>query len=399
MKKSLYIITFCALSSVGLHLYLSHRSYSLLTDKAKSSFCYINEVLNCDSALTSAYSEWAGLPLAVWGLVVAVILTLLALCLLLKWTETPSFFWLIMGFFATLSAGASIVMLGISYFLLKLFCPLCMVLYALSFILFALTLLPIKKHFSALSKKGFYRVLAYFLMAWPAGALIAHLIFMNLYNVKSMEKTIQLSMKDWHSTPIKNTKIKPLLTFGSTKQASRFTIMEFADFLCSHCRNSYYTLKKFKASHPQVRVEYFAFPLDQCQSERVSCTLIKAVYCAKKQQKGWYLHDLIFENQKDFIPLTDAEKALEKIKQKIKTHTTKQTTENTTKQATENNWDWEKWEKCIQSPATKQFVESQIQAGKKLKVTGTPTLFVNGKKISSRYLMKTLKTLFKHLNI
>ena len=182
---------------------------------------------------------------------------------------------------------------------------------------------------------------------------------------------------DWNSAPVKQSMEKALLTTGPSKKEAIMTITEFADFLCSYCRKSYYILKIFKASNPRVRIEYFSFPLDQCKSKRASCALTRAVHCAKKQEQGWKMHEVAFEHQKEFIPITDDKKAFQKLKDL----------------SSDLQINWDKWTECVNSPSAIAAQHKQIKAGSDMNVMGTPSLFVNGKKVNHMYFTKTIKAI------
>jgi len=382
MKKILYTILICSFISIGFHLYLSSRSYFLAADRATdSTICNVSESINCDSALASPYSGFAGVPVANWGFATNLIILLLSLILVINWTEKPSLIWFIMNCFTCASAGASLIMLSISSFFLKLFCPFCVILYILSFIIAIGAFLSGKKYLSFLYLKKTYLLLPCVFVVWIGVALVLHLIFINIYDIKSVQKTVRLNVMDWTSAPVKNSGEKALLTAGPSNDKTLITITEFADFLCSHCRNSYYTLKTFKAIYPQIRVEYFSFPLDRCKSNRASCVLTRATFCAEKQNQGWNMHGIIFEHQKDFIPLTDNRTALEKLK-----HFSDHLSLN-----------WSEWSECVGSLSAFEAVRKQIKAAENMKITGTPALFVNGRKIHRRYFTKTVKAIHKQL--
>ena len=200
---------------------------------------------------------------------------------------------------------------------------------------------------------------------------------MSTHNIKSTDKIVQSNLMDWNSAPVKQSKEKALLTAGPSKKEASITITEFADFLCSYCRKSYYILKIFKASNPKIRIEYFSFPLDQCKSKRASCALTRAVHCAEKQEQGWSMHEVVFEHQEEFIPLTDDKKAFQKVKD-LNSHL-------------QINWD--KWIECVDSPSTIEAQNKQIKAGNDMNVMGTPSLFVNGKKVNHVYFTKTIKVI------
>ncbi len=386
---------------MGLSLYLSHRSYSLLADRATGkSLCHISSDWDCDQALNSSYSEWAGVPLSNWAFATYFIIALLILLLMQqgpapqnqKNTSRPLS--LSLSFFAILSAGASLFMLAVSVFVLKFFCPFCVLLYVLSFVvLFAVffcfpplslvrSLFHSKKSGVSLSFSSVPGCFVYSCLIFTGLTFLTHVVFLSLYDIPSMKKTVRFNVMDWLSAPEKKPLDQALLSFGPDQKEALLTVTEFADFLCVHCRNVYYSLKREKIK-PYMRVEFFSFPLDQCDGPSLSCQLTRAVYCAEQQQQGWAMHDLIFENQPLLVSLRnkDQEKSQETLKTFVQTLNLNQTL----------------WQKCMLSSFAKRAEQEQIEAGKQWGVTGTPAVFVNGKKISHIYLTSTLKALHQHL--
>ena len=363
---------------MALHFYLSQRSYSLSADKAgKSSLCHIHSDWNCDRALSSPYSDLAGVPLSNYGGVLNFIIAVLSLLLMAKREQVIGS---ALGFFAILSASASCIMLALSFWILRFFCPLCMVLHILSFLIlfcaFFHTPLLSLSWAKSLKKEGASWLLGSS-VAFVSLSFLIHLIFIQVYDIKSINKTVQFQVRDWLSAPKKEPVGTALLTSGPSQEKALMTITEFADFLCFHCQSAYYSLKALALPH--IRREYFAFPLDQCQGPSLSCRLIRAVYCAKEQNKGWDLHDLIFENQSLFISLRDqADKAFEALKKRMN----------------QTLIDKHRWQECIDSPFAFETQNQQIQASQKRGITSTPSLFVNDKKISHQYLTKTLKAIY-----
>jgi len=382
MKKNLYIILICSLISACLHLYLSNRSYSLSNDKVtESSLCHVNNQISCDNVLVSKYSDLLGIPISNWGFATHLIILLISLLLMASLVESISLMWLIISGFSLLSAGASLIMLGLSTLVLKSFCPICIVLYLLSFIVIPFIIKPLKEHFSIALLKEKYLFFLTQGALYISIAFLSHLVFINAYDLKSSKKAIKFYIMDWQSSPVKKTKEKPLLTAGPSKKEAIATITEFADFLCSHCKNNHYILKIIKASHPQVRVEYFSFPLDMCKSNRSSCFLTRSVHCAEKQNQGWSLHGIIFEHQKKFIPIKSDEVALQTLKglsQDLKLK-------------------WDEWLECIDSPEAVEVQNKQIEAGENMNVTSTPSVFVNEKKISHRYFSQSMQIILQQL--
>ena len=383
-NRSFLVILICAIISSGLHLYLSARAQSISTGQVdQTSICHINDRLNCDAALASDYSQIAGLHLSDMGFATNFMIILLAFSLMGGLVEHAPRMMLALIGFSGLSALASLVMLALSIFLIKIFCPFCLILYLFSFIIMAAVYPTIKKTFLFSSIKTVnIRFLSGLILAWVITGILSHLVFINLNNTESSKQLVHTNVLDWLSAPIKNTSKIPLLKYGKkTEDKTNLRVTEFADFLCPHCRNSYYTLKLLKSSQPNVYVEYYSFPLDQCQGDGVSCTLTRGVYCAEKQKQGWDMHHLIFDNQKKFISLSEHNKVIETLKQI----------------STQLSIQWPEWENCIQSKSAMDIQKEQLQAGKQMNITGTPTILVNGKKIKQQYFIKTIQAIQKYL--
>jgi len=136
------------------------------------------------------------------------------------------------------------------------------------------------------------------------------------------------------------------------------TIVEFSDFECPYCSQVGLLNEAILAKYPnQVKVVFKQFPLSfhkQAQSAAM------AALAAHQQGKFWQYHDLLFENHK---ALSEA-KYIELAKQA--------------------GIDLEKFNKSRVSPATQQHLENDIMEGKKVGVQGTPTIFINGRRLKSR---------------
>ncbi len=382
MKRNILLIFVLALVSCGLHLYLSKRMQSITIGKVgHSNICYISDQFSCDSTLASSYSQFAGLHVSDWGFATNFMILLFSLSLMWGLAEAYKA-WLALFFFSSLSVLASIVMLAISFFVINLFCPVCIALYGLSFLVFGILLLDRENILFSQWKSLFPKFLLSVFGAWILVGFLNHLIFVSTKNQGSVKKIVSSNMQDWLSAPRKNIEGEPLLVKTPSSSAS-MTVTEFADFLCPHCRDTYYLLKMFKNSHPDIKIMYFSFPLDHCSSEgSVSCFLTKLTYCAEKQNQGWLMHDLIYENQNFFIKRPDTKKIVQRLKENGKNL----------------SMDWKEWNACLDTSSANEISKKQVKAGEKVGIQGTPTLFVNEKKIETQYLIHTLKALKTHLS-
>ncbi len=92
---------------------------------------------------------------------------------------------------------------------------------------------------------------------------------------------------------------------------------------------------------------------------KMAQTAAHAAIAAQNQGKFWQMHDAIF--------------ALPKL-----------TKESIDKAAAEIGLDMEKFKKDLNSPATKQKLQKDMSIAQQAEVNGTPTLFVNGRRVKQR---------------
>lgn len=109
-----------------------------------------------------------------------------------------------------------------------------------------------------------------------------------------------------------------------------------------------------------VRFVYKQMPLTQIHKNAMPAA--KASIAAGKQGKFWEMHDKLFENYRE---LSD-----ESIK----------------KYAAELGLDMKKFEKDMNSSETEKEVQADMTLAQKVGVRGTPTFFINGKRVTNRSL-------------
>jgi protein-disulfide isomerase len=164
-------------------------------------------------------------------------------------------------------------------------------------------------------------------------------------------------------------------------------ISEFADFLCGHCKFAAPPLHAFVKGRSDVRLEFYSFALDgECnsvidQAVGTPCFLAKANYCSNKIQLGWTLHDLFFSRQSTFQESRTADGAQERLK-KLWTH---------------DESKWNELVSCIEDPKTIENVKLQAKLGENSGVKGTPTIYVNGKKLPRGQLLPVLEKVYSEL--
>jgi len=131
----------------------------------------------------------------------------------------------------------------------------------------------------------------------------------------------------------------------------------FSDFQCPYCAKVSPILDQLLAQYPKdVKVVHKNFPL---KNHQFSMPAAIAALAAHRQGKFWEMHDKIFEN---YSALSD-----EKI----------------TEFAKALGLDMDKFAKDSKDPKLQQEVQADLQSGLKAEVRGTPTVFINGRRVNA----------------
>jgi len=134
------------------------------------------------------------------------------------------------------------------------------------------------------------------------------------------------------------------------------TLVEFSDFQCPYCARITPTLAEVRERYgDKVRVEFRHFPLHQLHPQAQKAA--EAALCAGDQGKFWPMHDAMFASQGR---LAEAD-----LKAK----------------AGELGLDGALFASCLDSGAMAERVQADLDAGRRAGVTGTPTLFINGRPV------------------
>ena len=141
------------------------------------------------------------------------------------------------------------------------------------------------------------------------------------------------------------------------------TVVEYLDFECEACGAYYPLVQQLEAAYPNdLRVVSRYFPLP---SHRNSMTAALAVEAASRQGKHKEMFDMAFQRQAQWGE---------------KPNPTPEVFEGF---AQEIGLDMEQFRADVASQSVKDRVQRDFDAGNKLGNTGTPTFFLNGKKISN----------------
>jgi uncharacterized membrane protein len=301
-----------SLFSVANFVYLSFLHYGTKFNLVEGkSACNINAALNCDAVTVSSYATLFGIPVSNWGAIANGVLALIILIELIGLSQNRErlrrfAFWL-----ASLGLGASVVMACISLFSLGTFCIFCILAYLLSaltwFFLYRAVKKPVLKHFvkDATDTVKVHRGYLVALLLIPALSYLSHSMVLDSLGLSRMKNIIEEGKEAWKAGVAKEFDQQNGLVFTNKNGPAKMTIVEFADFLCTHCKAASYPLHNFAESNSGVQLVFKSFPLDGTCNESMThkgdgirCELAYFVTCAEKlAAKGWATSEYVFANQ------------------------------------------------------------------------------------------------------
>lgn len=132
------------------------------------------------------------------------------------------------------------------------------------------------------------------------------------------------------------------------------TIVEFGDYVCTHCRTIEADIERLLAAQPK-RLRYVWKDMPSPLHPGAE-TAAEAGLCAAKQGAFWDFHRALF----------DAQSTLDQT--------------SLTFQAGQAGLDIETFADCLSSHATQPFIERTLDEGKALGIDALPTFFINGKR-------------------
>lgn len=139
--------------------------------------------------------------------------------------------------------------------------------------------------------------------------------------------------------------------------SARVTIVEFSDYQCPFCARVTPAIAKVLATYgDRVRLVWKDFPLEDIHPRAVE--LARAARCAGEEGKYWEFHDRVFASQEQSgtLPIDDYAKAL--------------------------GIQPRDFAECVKSGRHAKAVVEGQDAGTRLGVESTPTLFINGRKVT-----------------
>jgi protein-disulfide isomerase len=159
---------------------------------------------------------------------------------------------------------------------------------------------------------------------------------------------------------------------------AKLLIVEFADLECPACRETAPIIEKLHNDFPQARIIFQSFPLAQLHPWAVrASSYLDCIARSHPDQAFNFITD-VFAHQKDIevmVRKTDAEGKTTVVDADV--------TERLNHYAEMAGADPAATQLCAESPATSQRIIRSELLGQSLGITGTPTIFINGRRIGN----------------
>lgn len=342
-----------------------------------TSFCSVNESINCDRVLSSSYAKLAGIPVAWFAL--ATYLGMAALFAAASRSQDDGARSKMLGLGSAGILGAlafSGYMALIAGFRLETLCLLCMGLYAVSLTNGGLAFAAARTVRASGAPHPLPPALAAGIFAGCIAALAALAWFTWPRTTAPLADTIRTAADVKNSDPeffqwftgLPKTDVASLVRDEQVRglPKDKVVIVDFFDLECGHCRKNYLLTKELKAHRPdQVELVHRHFPLDAACNDIVpqtihanACRAAEAVECAGLQGKHDEMIDILFANQGQLFA------------------------ENLTRLAAKIGLDKDAMQRCLDQHATLPAVLADARAGARLNITSTPTVYVGGRRVS-----------------
>jgi len=162
------------------------------------------------------------------------------------------------------------------------------------------------------------------------------------------------------SNGTKNSSAQPSSHLEGTSP-SGVTLVEYGDYQCPYCGQYFPLVKQVQAEFADKIVFQFRnFPLVSLHPNAFAGA--RAAEAAALQNKFWEMHDLLYENQTQWSSATDPTTLFQGYAQQLGLNTTQFQTD-------------------YASSKVNDTINADMAKGNSLGITGTPTFFIDGKKV------------------
>jgi protein-disulfide isomerase/uncharacterized membrane protein len=362
-----------ALSLVGLVLSLLLARLHGQAHAGITSFCAIDDVVNCDRVATSRFSVVLGLPVAVWGAFGYTLAGVLASSGLTRRRLHPGWPAGLLFVVAATAVVASVALALVSKLAIGAWCLLCAAAWAASLGLLVAAWRAcrgfgvagaVRADF-ALARGRPWSTVAIALAAAVAVALVAA-AYPRYWERPPRRSGPPLATSTPGTIGSATQPGSAAAPAGSAAPGSAatpgdvtvgVTVIEYSDYECPYCARAHEETRAVLSGRPDVTLVRRHFPLDASCNPAVArtihpsaCALARAAICAEAQGRFAEMDDALFQNQRESLPPI-------KLAERL-------------------GLDLERYIACVGSHQTDQRLAADIGAAVRDGVSATPTYVV-----------------------
>jgi len=159
---------------------------------------------------------------------------------------------------------------------------------------------------------------------------------------------------------------------------AKLLIVEFADLECPACREAAPVMAKLREDFPQARFVFQSFPLTQLHPWAARASSFLDCIARSQPDQAFNFIEAVFAHQKDIevmVRKTDASGKTTVVDADVN--------ERLRHYAEAAGADPAATQLCADSPATSERLTRSELLGQSIGVTGTPTIFINGRRIGN----------------
>lgn len=366
-KKQRIILLILALIGLALSLELTHIFFKVnFVQHASASFCSISQLIDCDGVAKTPYSMLFGIPLALWGLLLYLVVIFLTFVdkiqarfknTIFDVFKTPNSYIATIGLIAFI---CSMALASISIFKIQKICYLCFITYFIDLFI----------AFFAKSKDSFFMkdikiTIADFVEGFKKYTLLAIVVILAtaglLYYLSESLILSPLARIDRNFNAFINMKTNPYATKGNIlgNKEGKIKVIVFSDFMCPYCKAANVIVHKVAQHVKNVEFIHYNYPLDNFCNPYTNgihpgaCELARFALAARKQDNYWGMITAIYDNH----PRNNAE--VLSLAESI-------------------GLDSQRLTKDAQSNEVKEELARQIQFAQEAHLVGTPSIMVSG---------------------
>ena len=338
---------------------------------ALSSFCSINDFVDCDGAARSTVSQFWGIPLAYWGIFFYVTVLFMTVVdyfkkfRLLKFLEVFKNPMSYISMLGTLAFVCSMVLAGLSIFKIHKLCILCFVTYFIDlFIALVASSGQLKKLVEAF-KTTFLDFIAgakqytktFIVLVIIAASFLTYsgVTYSFVPHIKKQKAILKY----------RDMKFNPYRVKGNVLGANDADVVIelYSDYVCPICYMENIMLHEAVKDFSNIKIVHHNLPFDKECNPYISvnmhpnaCFMAKGALAAGKQGNYWEMSSLLYENQPTKM-------------------------EDLLKLAEQLGFDKDKFVKDMESDAMAKEIEDELVNANNLDIDSTPTIYINGDEV------------------